>query len=403
MIISEKLSIAVVVQGRFHAFDLARELLSQGHEVFVFTNYPRYAVARFGFPQNRVRSFLLHGLLDRFFWTLYRWFACPYPERWMHESFGRWASKELMKDPWDILHVFSGVAEEIFDSSAIHCRLKTLVRGSAHIVTQSRILSDEADRTGRFVESPSAWMIAREKREYEKAERIIVLSTFALKSFLEQGVPEHKLMVIPLGAQISHFRPSERIIQERCRRVLSGDPLRVLMVGTFSFQKGAYDLCRIASEAGPRFSFRFVGAVDPSATSLRRGAKGITFVSKKDQFKLPLVYEWADLFIFTTLHDGYAVVIAQAQAAGLPVLTTGNSCGPDLLREGLTGWVLPIRSFQAFVDRLQWCETHREEVAKMVMEIYSHFIPRDWSHVAEDFVAQTHVCLNKKKEPISYA
>ncbi|WP_242046550.1 hypothetical protein [Cylindrospermum sp. FACHB-282] len=43
-----KLKIAVVVHGRFHAFDLARELIEQGNEVTLFTNYPKKIVEKFG-------------------------------------------------------------------------------------------------------------------------------------------------------------------------------------------------------------------------------------------------------------------------------------------------------------------------------------------------------------------
>ena len=50
------MKIAVVVHGRFFAFELARALLARGHDVTVFTNYPRWAAARFGLPPARVRA-----------------------------------------------------------------------------------------------------------------------------------------------------------------------------------------------------------------------------------------------------------------------------------------------------------------------------------------------------------
>jgi glycosyltransferase involved in cell wall biosynthesis len=79
------------------------------------------------------------------------------------------------------------------------------------------------------------------------------------------------------------------------------------------------------------------------------------------------------------------LVLAQAAASGLPILTTTNCAGPDLIREGKTGWVLPIRSPEAFIERLRWCDSHREELAAMVRRIYTEFKPRDWADVAADF------------------
>jgi hypothetical protein len=48
--------------------------------------------------------------------------------------------------------------------------------------------------------------------------------------------------------------------------------------------------------------------------------------------------------------------------------------------------VLPIRSPLAFIERLEWCDAHRNELAEMVRMSYEHFQPRDWSHVAADLV-----------------
>jgi glycosyltransferase involved in cell wall biosynthesis len=80
-------------------------------------------------------------------------------------------------------------------------------------------------------------------------------------------------------------------------------------------------------------------------------------------------------------------VVAQAAAAALPVLTTTNGSGPDLVWQGENGWVVPIRAPEALAERLRWCSEHRAEVAAMVARIYERFQPRDWSAVAADFEA----------------
>lgn len=55
------MKVAIVVQGRFFAFDLARELLKRAHEVALLTNYPAWAVEPFGVPRTAVRSLWIHG------------------------------------------------------------------------------------------------------------------------------------------------------------------------------------------------------------------------------------------------------------------------------------------------------------------------------------------------------
>ena len=62
---SRPLKIDLIVHGRFYAFDLARELINLGHDVLVYTNYPKLVAKRFGLPSDHVRSFLAHGIMTR--------------------------------------------------------------------------------------------------------------------------------------------------------------------------------------------------------------------------------------------------------------------------------------------------------------------------------------------------
>jgi len=380
------MKIAVVVHGRFHAFDLARALLARGHDVTLFTNYPKWAVERFGVTRARVRSYWVHGVTSRLAGRLCQRVGLPYPEARLHQSFGRWAAVELVKERWDAVHCFSGASEEILQALQGNS-LTLLMRGSAHIRTQARILEEEENRTGRRLDRPSSWMIAREERECALADRIVVLSTFCWDSFLAEGVDRGKLCLLPLGAQVEAFRPTAEALLARRQRLLTGEPLRTLHVGTFSMRKGAWDMATIVRElGGTRFHFRFVGAVAsealPLAARLRLSAK---FVAKQPQFSLPDSYAWGDVLIAPTLEDGFQTVLGQAAAASLPILTTPNGAGRDLIRDGETGWILPIRNPAAFIDRLRWCDAHRQELATMAEHLYYEYRPRDWADVAADF------------------
>jgi len=111
------------------------------------------------------------------------------------------------------------------------------------------------------------------------------------------------------------------------------------------------------------------------------------FIGKVPQAQLVRWYEKADLFFFPTIEDGFAVVLAQALANGVPTLTTPNSAGPDMIISESYGWVVPIRQPDACVDRLSWCLNHRPELAKMVGYLYEEYKPRTWDDVAQDFEA----------------
>ena len=392
------MKIAIVVHGRFHAFDLAKALIARGHNVTVFTNYPKWVVKRFGLPRNCVRTFVLHGLVSKLAYRVRRRVPSFEPERWLHPMFGRWVSSRLAEERWDVIHGWSGVSEETLLRNP-SSTLRMIMRGSAHIRTQDQILEQEEQRVGRRIDRPGPWIIAREEREYQLTDCVVVLSNFARESFCDQGFEDAKLRVLSLGASTKSFRPTPEVIEARCQRIIGGQPLSVLFTGNLSYQKGMWDAASILRRLGKdRCRFRFVGTPTPEVKELESSIAALAeFVPRQPQHRLPSWYAQSDLFLFPTIQDGFAVVLAQAQASGLPILTTTNCCGPDLIRDGETGWVLPIRDPDAFVERLIWCDTHRDELAAMVRNSYNSFRPRDWADVAADFESLCVLDLTMKR------
>jgi glycosyltransferase involved in cell wall biosynthesis len=382
-----RLKIDLVVHGRFYAFDLARELISLGHDVLVYTNYPRFVAKRFGLPSGCVNSFVGHGLMTRIQYRLDPLKRTFDFEPYLHQSFGSWAASRVRRDT-DLIHCFSGVAEEILQlSRATHPCSRWIVRASAHIRQQRRLLCEEEVRVGLPIDKPSEWMIAREEREYALADKIVVLSSFAQSSFIKEGVAADRVFPLCLGVETRCFRASAEIIAARCSRIARGQPLEVLTVGSFTARKGSFDLARIAAALAPRIRFRFVGDLSRELNTLRKLASGcIRFHTRVPQFELTKIYQAADLFVFPTIEDGAGAVLAQAAAAGLPILTTTNCAGPDLVREGRTGWVLPVRRPDAFIERLKWCDSHRSELTAIVRNTCDAFEPRDWKAMAADLV-----------------
>jgi glycosyltransferase involved in cell wall biosynthesis len=377
--------IASIVHGRFFAFDLVRELLKQGSDVTLFTNYPAWATARFGVPAHATQSYTLHGVLTRALQKLGMADAAGY-EAFIHKLFGRWAARRVARGNFDVIQCFSGVAEEVFRQCADTGQLKILVRASAHIAAQRALLLEEEQRSGMPVAKPSAWMVERELREYALADRIVVLSRFCLDSFARHGVPESKLWLLPLGVEVSRFRSSIDEATARARRISSGRKLRVLTTGGFLVRKGAVDYVRIVEQLWDKFEFRWVGSVPREGLPFRTRLAGkASFVAKVPQYELKTHYDWADLYLYPTIEDGFPVVLSQAQAAGLPIIATPNSSAPDIVRDGENGWILPIRSPATFVEQLRWCDAHREELAQVACSSYGNSQPHDWSEVAARF------------------
>ena len=134
--------------GDSFVFDLARALIGLGHDVFVYTNYPRFAAKRFGLPTDRVKSFLGHGLMTRVQRRLDPRRYVNF-EPYFHRSFGSWAAGPRASQRRFDLRILRGSERKFCNLSrgAYPCE-RWIVRGSAHIREQHRLLSEEEVRVG---------------------------------------------------------------------------------------------------------------------------------------------------------------------------------------------------------------------------------------------------------------
>jgi len=386
---SEPLNLAFVVHGRFHMFDLAREIAAKGHNVSVFTNYPAFIAKRFGVPANRVYTNWFHGLSLRFLglpglsWLTGKW------EGLFHRQFGAWAKKALVaRQPqggWDAILSMSGIAEEPFAHFRNTPTLCVLHRGSTHIRDQWEILDQEEKRTGKKVEKPSPWIIEREEKEYQLADLIRIQSPFAYGGFQKFGLPDSKLDIIPLGVSRSKFQMTSQQTEARRRRIANGEPLRILGTGTFCLRKGAWDLRTLVNRLPKdRFSFRFVGKIAEDAIEVADSLKGrVEFIAKVPQDQLPEQYAWGDLFILPSLEDGFAVVVTQALSCGLPTIVSQNTGSSLFVKDDINGWVVPIRSPETMEKILLELDQDRPKLIKILETMNQTNPPGSWEETAQ--------------------
>jgi colanic acid/amylovoran biosynthesis glycosyltransferase len=383
------MKVAIAAHGRFVAFDYARELIRQGHDVTLFTNYPRSYLERWGIPRASSRTLVAHGVASRLAQRRTPLSERPRVEAFLLQWFGRWVARALGAAQWDVVICLSSIGEETYRNTAIS-GLKVCARFSTHIRSQAALLREEQARVGRPIELPSHWMIDREEREYSLADRILVPSTFVLDTFVDQGVPRERVCMVPFGVDPGVFRPAPEAVLERRRRIESGSPLEVTYVGTISLRKGMWDFLEICRALpSDRFRITLTGAITKDAADVAREiSRFATIRPPVPQGDLPARYADADLFVFPTIEDGHPYVLNQAMESAVPILCSTNCSGPDILTNDVTGWVIPARRPDLFIERLLWCDAHRTHVSAMVRDGYERFRPRTWADSVAEVVAR---------------
>ena len=66
-------------------------------------------------------------------------------------------------------------------------------------------------------------------------------------------------------------------------------------------------------------------------------------------------------------------------AHGLPVITTPNTAGRDLIEHRRNGFLVPIRDAESLAEAMVWCVTHRSEAARVGREAARTASSWQWS------------------------
>jgi len=92
---------------------------------------------------------------------------------------------------------------------------------------------------------------------------------------------------------------------------------------------------------------------------------GISFCGSVPQSQLFAKFETGDVVVFPTLSDGFGMVVTEAFAHGLPVITTDQAGAADLVRHGENGLIIPAGDAAALKSALQWCLDNRRALYEM--------------------------------------
>jgi glycosyltransferase involved in cell wall biosynthesis len=92
------------------------------------------------------------------------------------------------------------------------------------------------------------------------------------------------------------------------------------------------------------------------------------------------VMQQVDLFVLPSLAEGFGLVIGEAMASGVPVLTTVNTGGPELITDGEEGWCVPAHDVEALAERIEWAHGHRDELYQMGVKARRRAEQWTWTH-----------------------
>lgn len=189
------------------------------------------------------------------------------------------------------------------------------------------------------------------KRIWRGAEFRTVCSA-ELKRLAQQADPGREFAVIPNGVETARFKPINRP---------DNPQVKILFIGRLiprkGFQRIVQALPRIKELAQLPFAVEVVGTGDAKARldelAERLGVSElIHYVGSVPYEHLERAYQYADIFVLTSLSEGMPSVILEAMGCGLPIVASDVGGNNEIVREGENGFLIQGDDYVTLAQRL---------------------------------------------------
>ncbi len=216
-----------------------------------------------------------------------------------------------------------------------------------------RILTEEAAREPAWATTiagnrDSAAKTERKDEELRQADVVFVATSFTKATLQEHPGFTAPVHVLPYGAPLADSAPP------RSPYAAAGQPLRVLYVGSLGQRKGLSYLFAAAALAGRSIALTVIGTKPAESCEVLERALGAHhWIASLPHAGVLERMRQSDVLVFPSLFEGFGLVILEAMAQGVPVITTPHTAGPDLITDGVDGFIVPIRDAPAIATRLE--------------------------------------------------
>lgn len=279
----------------------------------------------------------------------------------LSRKFDKWVLRKLWRMDCDL---FIGYEVAALDSFRV-CEQKSIPRildlAAEHFTLQKRIFEEEEELGNPLIQiEPNLLKEIQEIKEQELslANFVLTPSSYAKESLVKGGVDEQKIIQIPYGVDLSLFTPKERY--KRDGRFI------ILYVGAITPRKGLkYLLEAFRKLSLPQSELILIGGMAGGENLLERYQGAYTYIPFLHHEELVRFYQEADLFVFPSLLDSFAMVVLEAMACGTPVIVSENTGAKDAVRNGIDGYIVPIRDVEALKQRIDYLYQHRETLEVM--------------------------------------
>lgn len=318
----------------------------------------------------------------------------------LDKSFAKSLPDILQEQPFDAIYAYEDGAYYTF-KMAKHLGLKCIYDlPIAYWETSRRLLLEESDRLpewsvtlGGGIEDSSE-KLKRKTTELELADIVVGPGSF-VKDSLPAWAMNKTLVMSPFGTPDGYASSFTAQEAQNVNR-----PLRVLFAGSMGQRKGLGDLFNAVKMFSPK-EVELVVLGQPLAPMdfYKSQLKTFTYETSRPHHKVLELMRSCDVFCLPSIVEGRALVMQEAMSQGLPLIITENTGGADLVQEGCTGFLVPIRSPEAIAEKISWFLNNRSAISAMGNLARFHAATYSWENYGSSIVKQ----ISEKRLPSVYS
>ena len=301
-----------------------------------------------------------------------------------YQSLDNKVSRELNNLSSKILHAYEDGCYSSFSRAKeldMQCSYELPI---AHWATVRRLLAEEAERypewepTLESTREPEEKLFQKEE-ELRLANRITCPSKFVLDSIPLEIRLKTPCQISPFGSP-----PSESVDFERPPK---NDVLKLLFVGSMSQRKGLADLFEAMKLLNCEpVSLSILGQPSMPIDFYRKQFSEFKYFPPCSNQKVRAIMKGHDALVLPSIVEGRALVQQEALSCGLPIIVTANAGGEDLVEEGTTGYLVPIRSPEKIAEAISSMMANsktRYEIQKLCQKKAREYT---WENYAQNII-----------------
>jgi glycosyltransferase involved in cell wall biosynthesis len=262
--------------------------------------------------------------------------------------FDNWLKWQKLNE-FNIVQAITWGAKAPFDIAEKYGALKVLDASNSYPTIYDGIERREMALWSKSVRpSVPEHIIEQVVRDIERADVVLCPSKFVYDSMVSNGVPKEKCRVNHFGVNTSIFQ-----VRKETPKII-----RFVCVGSICLRKGHQYLFMAFEKLKKKYPetelYCLGGVLSDFSLQWKKWKNVVTFHKDfMNHNELSSLYQDTTAFILASVEEGFARVIIEAMASGLPILATHESGATTLVKDGEEGVIFESRNVDAIYKAME--------------------------------------------------